>query len=71
MGTPVAGEIENVLIIFFPEATASWGTLTHFGLFAGPTGGVPKIFGALTSPITVGSGYVALFRVGNFSLSIG
>lgn len=70
MGVPVDGYVENTAIIFFPEATASWGTLTHFGLFAGSSGGSPLIFGALTSPIAVSSGYVALFRVGNFSMSL-
>jgi hypothetical protein len=32
MSAPSAGSTSNTSIIFFPEATASWGTVTHFGL---------------------------------------
>ena len=70
MGNPVNGSITNADIIFFPEATASWGTITHFGLFTAATGGTMMVYGALTTPITVGANYVPLFRVGNFTLTL-
>lgn len=70
MGNPVNGSITNADIIFFPEATASWGTITHFGLFNQATGGQMMVYGALTTPITVGANYVPLFRVGNFTLTL-
>lgn len=34
--------------ITFPTATGTWGTVTHVGVFDSPTGGLLKIFDALT-----------------------
>ena len=70
MDLPSGGVTQNKDIIFFPEASASWGTLTHFGLFSAPTGGTLVLYGALSEPITVAANYVPLFRVGNFSLTL-
>lgn len=70
MSTPENGTTSNEEIIYFPEATSSWGTLSYFGLFASETGTEPLIYGALTSSVTVGANYVPLFRVGNFSLTL-
>ena len=36
--------------ITFPTATGTWGTCTHCGIFDSPTGGLLKIFDALTTP---------------------
>lgn len=57
-------------IIFFPEATSSWGTITHFGLFNSATATTPMITGALTSSVVIGANYVPLFRAGNFTLTL-
>lgn len=57
-------------IIFFPEATASWGTVTHFGLFASATATTPVIFGELTNPVTIQANYVPLFRTGQLIITI-
>lgn len=70
MSTPENGTTSNEQIIYFPEATSSWGTLSYFGLFARETATEPLIYGALTSSVTVGANYVPLFRVGNFSLTL-
>ena len=70
MGTPANGSVSNTDIIFFPEATGSWGTITHFGLFTQASGGQLIVYGALTSPITVSANYVPLFRAGNFTLTL-
>ena len=71
MGDPVENETANEQIIFFPEATGNWGTMTHFGLFtSNDLNTKPIISGALTSSVSVPTNYVALFRVGNFQLSI-
>ena len=61
---------QNKEIIFYPEASASWGTLTHFGLYSAANGGNLILYGALSSPITVAANYVPLFRAGNFSLTL-
>ena len=70
MTVPSGGVTQNKDIIFFPEASASWGTLTHFGLFTAASGGNLMLYGALSEPITVAANYVPLFRVGNFSLTL-
>lgn len=70
MDTPAGGVTQNKDIIFFPEASASWGTLTHFGLFTAASGGTLILYGTLSEPITVAANYVPLFRVGNFSLTL-
>ena len=64
-------EAENEVAIMFPEATSSWGTVRYFGLFASenPTA-LPLIYGALTSQVTISANYIALFRPGNFTMSL-
>lgn len=57
-------------IIFFPEATASWGTITHFGIFTSKTATTPIMWGALSSSIAVPSGYIPIFRAGALTVSL-
>ncbi len=57
-------------IIFFPEATAAWGTITHFGIFISKTSSVPIMWGALSSSISVPSGYIPIFRAGALTVSL-
>lgn len=65
------GSISNTNnIIFFPEATATWGTITHFGIFTSKTATVPIMWGALSTPITVPSGYIPIFRAGALTVSL-
>ncbi len=70
MSTPANGSTQNTSIIFFPEATSGWGTITYFGLYNAATGGNLVLYGALTNPISIAANYVPLFRVGNFSLTL-
>lgn len=70
MGTASNGKISNTGIIYLPEATADWGTVTYFALFSSATGGSPVLWGALSDPVNIPSGYVPLFRVGKLSISI-
>lgn len=72
--TPTAtggvGTLTSNDIIFFPEATASWGTVTHFGVFASLTATEPIIFGELTAPVTIQQNYVPLFRTGQLIITL-
>lgn len=70
MSPPANGSTQNSSIIFFPEATSAWGTITYFGLYNAATGGQLVLYGALTNPISIAANYVPLFRVGNFSLTL-
>lgn len=74
LSTPIANaenrSITNEEIIYFPEAESNWGTATHFGIFPSKEGGVPIIYGALESAVTIQTNYVPLFRVGQFRLTL-
>lgn len=71
MGPVEENEITNKEIIFFPEATGSWGTMLYFGLFASnDPATLPLVTGALTDSVNIPANYVPLFRVGNLTLSI-
>jgi len=42
--------------VVFPVATASWGTITHVGIFDATTGGNLLMWGALTTSKAIASG---------------
>jgi len=58
------GNIDNANIITFPEATNSWGTITHFALFDAPTSGNMLAHGPLSQSKAVNVGDTAKFAVG-------
>jgi len=66
MTVPSAGETTNDEMIFFPEATGSWGTITHVVLY--DSTGEKIAFAALTSSITPSSG-VVIIRASSFTLT--
>lgn len=78
-GDPSNGTITNKDIIYFPEATGSWGdTLTHYVLYTSATGtgsSYVLAYGQLknngvASPITVSQeGTVVMFRAGAFEIN--
>lgn len=77
-GAAEDGVTENADIIYMPEATGAWGTLTHFVLFRENVGGTSDVlaFGTLKSngvptPVTVSSaGTVVFFRVGDLEIEL-
>jgi hypothetical protein len=58
------GSTSNANILSFVTATASWGTVTHFGLFDAATAGNLLRWAALGSSKTIGNGDTASFAVG-------
>lgn len=63
MNTAIPAQVANSKIIFFSESINNgYGTVTHFGLFESEKGGTPYFTGALTSPISIASGYIPIFR---------
>ena len=71
MDSASSGTISNTSnIIFFPEATTAWGTITHFGIFTSKTATTPIMWGALTSSISVPAGYIPIFRAGALNVSL-
>lgn len=74
MGTPTfsagVGTITNNSAIQFNEATSTWNTITHFGLFTAATGGTPLVWGALTTSVVVAAETIPVFRVSQFTLTM-
>ena len=61
--------ITNQADIQFPEATGSWGTITHFAIYDAKTGGHLIAYGALNSSITPAANTVPIVRAGQMTIS--
>jgi len=66
----VSGSTSNSATVNFPTATASWGTVTHFGLYDASTGGNLLYWGALTVAKTVDNGDLFSFPAGNLTVTL-
>jgi hypothetical protein len=69
MGAPSNGAGTNSAEVAFPEATANWGTVSHFAIFDAASGGNMLIHGALGTAKAVNTGQVARFASGQLSVS--
>ena len=65
-----ARTLTNLAYIYFPEATSSWGTITHMCITTGASGGQLRYFGALNSAVAVGANTVPLFKPGTINISL-
>jgi len=65
----VSRATENTGTISFPEATGSWGTITHFFISDASSGGNMIAHGALSASKTIGSGDNASFQDGAIDVS--
>jgi len=54
----------------FDQATGSWGTITHFGIFDSLTSGNLLYHGALTTSKTISSGDVFKFATSSVSVTL-
>jgi hypothetical protein len=61
---------ENTGAVTYPEATAGWGTVTHFAIFDAITGGNFLAHGTLAASKTIGSGDNAEFAAGDLDVSV-
>lgn len=61
---------DNSNAITFPQATAGWGTVTHFALFDAASGGNMLAWGALSSNKTVQSGDTPEFSAGSLTVKL-
>jgi hypothetical protein len=64
------GSLDNANVIEFPQATGSWGTITHFALFDASTGGNMLAHGSLTQSKMIASGDTARFAAGDLDVSL-
>lgn len=54
----------------FPQATATWGTVTHFGIFDALTTGNLLYHGSLTASKTIETGDVFKIASGNLTVTL-
>lgn len=59
--SPTNGATSNSSAVEFDQATASWGTVTHFGLFDASSSGNLLLHGVLTTSKTIDDGDVFKF----------
>ena len=62
--------LTNDAYIYFPEATASWGTITHVCFVTAASGGSLRYFGALNSAVAVAANTVPLFKPATINISL-
>lgn len=60
----------NSAAIEFPEATASWGTITHAAVFDALSGGNMIASGALATSKLIGTGDILRIPVGGFDVTL-
>lgn len=59
-----AGSISNGGLISFPQATAAWGTITHFAIHDAASGGNRLYHGALTSSVAIATSDIFNIAIG-------
>ena len=64
------GQTENTAEIAFAQASASWGTVTHIGLWDASSGGNLLLHGALTASKTVDSGDTFKIAAGDLIVTL-
>jgi hypothetical protein len=67
---PSNGQVTNAADILFPVATASWGTVTHIGIYDAQTGGNLLFHGALTTSKTISANDQLKIAAGSLSISL-
>jgi len=63
-------EIDNDAAVTFAEATGSWGTITHAGLFDAESAGNLLLSFALDTPRSVTSGVTPRFSAGELNITL-
>ena len=64
------GAKSNGTAITFPQASAAWGTVTHFGIFDAATSGDLLCWGALTASKTIDAGDTPSFAAGELDITL-
>ncbi len=63
------GSASNSADVTFPQATADWGTITHFAIMDAATAGNMLYSGALTASKTVTNGDTFKFAAGDLTVT--
>lgn len=67
---PTDGATSNTNVITFPAASASWGTVTHVGIFDAATNGNLLFHGALSTSKAIDTSDVFTFPAGSLDVSL-
>lgn len=70
LSAAAAGATSNAGDITFPTATASWGTITHVGLFDAVSGGNLMMWSALDDSKAVGNGDTFQINAGDLDVTV-
>jgi hypothetical protein len=62
--------LANGAIITFPQATGSWGTITHFAIYDAATAGNVVAYGTLTASRAIVSTDTARFAFGELAINL-
>lgn len=65
-----SGTTSNNVAITFPTPTASWGTVTHFGVWDAATSGNLLVYGSLNIAKTINQGDTVTFPISSLSFQI-
>ena len=67
----VSGDLAtNSGAVEFPEATGTWGTITHIGVYDASTGGNLVVHGALTASKAIASGDIFRIPAGDLDVTL-
>jgi hypothetical protein len=69
-GAPSNGVSVNSVAVEFDQATANWGTVTHFGILDASTSGNLLYHGALTASKVIDNGDVFKFAISAVSVTL-
>ena len=69
-GAPSNGVTTNSADVIFPTATASWGTVTHIGIYDASTGGNLLYHTPLDIAKTIDTGDIFRINTGNLSVTL-
>lgn len=67
--TGTGGNTTNTNAVNFPTPSATWGTVTHFGIYDASTGGNLLFWGALTIAKTINQSDTVTFPAGSLSIT--
>jgi hypothetical protein len=69
-GAPSDGASSISADVEFPQATGTWGTITHFGIFDASSSGNLLYHGALTASKTIATGDVLKITSSNLTVTL-
>jgi len=69
-GVSANGSLTNLSLIIFPQASGSWGSITHILFSDSLSGGNILFYDALTTPKTIGASEVGVFVASSLNIGL-